>query len=532
MAKTIEQLQEELGKVSKDTRRAYDLLYSKQRSGRYYLGLYRQLDIAKNTLKKKGLFESAKKEAESIIASLEPKIKEAEAEYKKFQEQKNALNKELKAIKTEEQEKKTKTATTKGIVNIYTDVLDELKKAELGIEGYQGETKYQDAYRKAEQVYNDAIKKGISLPPLGSPKIVVPPLAVKEDTGVKGEKTVTPENISAFIGTLADPKNSAILKQVQQDLVDNFGYKGLVDGKYSLPLQNAINSIATSRSSLPANLQGNDFRTFIADKTSSSLLGLTATGAATGSGGTSIANYIADATQAAAIVNSVVQKVLRREASAKEVKDLSAILVDAQKKNPFRTTNGIRTGGINEEQLLTDVIKSGTYAANKKLGALPILKKLAAEVNTRKGEARNLDAEVIRQTARSNMLELTDAQVNNFLNDLKAGQDINTINSRIRNIAAMGMPDNIKKMVADGVDLETIYQPYKNRMASILELNPESINMNDATLRSAIGPDKEMSLYDFQKALRRDSRWQYTNQAKEEVSSTALRVLRDFGFQG
>jgi hypothetical protein len=41
-----------------------------------------------------------------------------------------------------------------------------------------------------------------------------------------------------------------------------------------------------------------------------------------------------------------------------------------------------------------------------------------------------------------------------------------------------------------------------------------------------------MSLYDFEKMLRKDNRWQYTNQAKEEVSSVAMKVLRDFGFQG
>jgi hypothetical protein len=43
-----------------------------------------------------------------------------------------------------------------------------------------------------------------------------------------------------------------------------------------------------------------------------------------------------------------------------------------------------------------------------------------------------------------------------------------------------------------------------------------------------------MNLYDFRKALKvRISRWQYTAQAKEDVSDTAaLQVLRDFGFQG
>lgn len=495
MAKTLEQIQQEFNAITLTTKEAYNKLQNLSSSQEF---------INKN----KAAYAAAQKA------------------YKDAQEKKNALSKELEAAKSAV----VKQAKRKSISDVYQKTLKELRNAELGIEGYQGEIKYQDAYRKAEQAYNNAIKEGVNLLPLGSPKIVVPPLAVEEVAGAEGD-TTTPENISAFIGTLADPKNSAILKAVQQDLVNNFGYKGPVDGKYSLPLQTAINSLATNRSSLPANLQGKDLRTFLADKASSSLLGMTATGAAGGSGGTSIANYIADATQAAALVTTVVQRVLGREASAKEIKDLSAILVDAQKKNPFKTTNGIRTGGINEEQLLTDVIKSGTYAANKKLGALPTLGKLATEVKTRKGEAQNLDAQSIRETARANMLELSDVQVNNFLADLKAGQDIKTINSRIRNIAAMGMPDSIKKMVADGTDLEIIYQPYKTRMATVLDLNPQSININDATLRSAIGPDKEMPLYEFEKALRKDSRWQYTDNAREKVSQISQRIRQDFGFE-
>jgi hypothetical protein len=69
-------------------------------------------------------------------------------------------------------------------------------------------------------------------------------------------------------------------------------------------------------------------------------------------------------------------------------------------------------------------------------------------------------------------------------------------------------------------------------MATILELPENSITLNDPTLRGAITADKTMTIFDFEKQLRRDARWQYTDQAKEEVSSAALRVLRDFGFQG
>ena len=69
-------------------------------------------------------------------------------------------------------------------------------------------------------------------------------------------------------------------------------------------------------------------------------------------------------------------------------------------------------------------------------------------------------------------------------------------------------------------------------MANILELDPNTIDLNDKTLRSAITDKGDMNIYDFKKLLRRDDRWQYTEQAKEDVSTAALDVLRDFGFQG
>jgi hypothetical protein len=48
----------------------------------------------------------------------------------------------------------------------------------------------------------------------------------------------------------------------------------------------------------------------------------------------------------------------------------------------------------------------------------------------------------------------------------------------------------------------------------------------------AINEKGDMNIYDYKKALRQDSRWQYTGQAKESVSNAALKVLKDFGFQG
>ena len=110
--------------------------------------------------------------------------------------------------------------------------------------------------------------------------------------------------------------------------------------------------------------------------------------------------------------------------------------------------------------------------------------------------------------------------------------DINRIAQDARMLASQGQPEYVRGLLNQGYDLQDIYAPYRSQMAAVLELDPNTIDLNDATLRSAITDKGDMNLYDFKKALKQDSRWQYTANAKEEVSNAALGILRDFGFQG
>lgn len=141
----------------------------------------------------------------------------------------------------------------------------------------------------------------------------------------------------------------------------------------------------------------------------------------------------------------------------------------------------------------------------------------------------------LRATARANGFNLDKDfgnQINGWLQDISRGASVDDFKRLIRQQAKLGLPEKIGSLLDEGLDLANVYAPYRNAMASLLEVTPDSINLDDPLLRSAYGQDKEMSVYDFKRAIRKDPRWQYTDNAREEVSNAALSILRDFGFQG
>ena len=151
------------------------------------------------------------------------------------------------------------------------------------------------------------------------------------------------------------------------------------------------------------------------------------------------------------------------------------------------------------------------------------------------GGAAGVSLTELQKTASANGLDLNKqfgSSLQGWLQKIAQGESPETYKQIIRDTAKIGLPDRVASLIDKGVDLETIYNPYRNMMAATLEVNPETIKLNDPTLRMAIGPEKEMSLYDYQRSLRKDARWQYTDNARQDVSSIAKTVLKDFGFQG
>lgn len=186
-----------------------------------------------------------------------------------------------------------------------------------------------------------------------------------------------------------------------------------------------------------------------------------------------------------------------------------------------------------------DVLAGQIYdLANE--GNAPIIKSaIRAKILYKPGAILGGEAGVslaeLQKTAAANGLNLEKqfgSSLQGWLQKIAQGESTETYKQIIRDTAKIGLPDRVASLIDKGVDLDTIYNPYRNMMAATLEVNPETIKLNDPTLRMAIGPEKEMSLYDYQRSLRKDARWQYTDNARQDVSSIARTVLKDFGFQG
>lgn len=150
----------------------------------------------------------------------------------------------------------------------------------------------------------------------------------------------------------------------------------------------------------------------------------------------------------------------------------------------------------------------------------------------------------LQRIAKSNGLKLEDilpkfsvpqgsTLENVVLQKLATGEiDPNAIAQTARQFAAQGQPEYVRGLLNQGYDLQQIYAPYRNVMASTLEVDADQIDLNDPTLRGAITNEGDMNIYDFKKLLRKDSRWDTTENARQEVSSAVYSILRDFGFQG
>jgi hypothetical protein len=459
------------------------------------------------------------------IKKNQDKYDEIQQAYKDAQEKKNNARKALDTAKGEQK----KAAEAKTAETVYNKTLDNLARAELGLNGLKGEEKYIAAYQAAQEAFNSVT--GLGATPkktLPEPKVVLPVTDVQGTQGAEAQQIQGPTTYSDALTFLTDPKNKESLIRAQQGLT-SFGYKGNIKGDPDATFTAALNKAATDYANLPVPWRTGSLLDFIVNPTAG------ATGAGGTGTGTKYDPYgtlsVWDKTKTKSELTTLFDNLgIDRDPTAKEVNDIYAQLDKKQKEQKatvtkYKVINGVRTAvttpGFNQAEFVTDLVK------NTKEYKDIVAKKATQE------ESKNLVAtQTLRSVADKNGITLSPEQLNTFADRVKKGEDVSIVGNDIRKLAAIGQPDSVKKLIDSGVDLSTIYSPYKTLLAQTLEINPNSISLNDPTLRMAIGPEKEMSLYEYQRALRKDNRWQYTDQARGEAADVAKTVLKDFGFMG
>jgi hypothetical protein len=120
---------------------------------------------------------------------------------------------------------------------------------------------------------------------------------------------------------------------------------------------------------------------------------------------------------------------------------------------------------------------------------------------------------------------------------LKYKDDIETYNNQIREIAKSQYP-TLAEQIDSGFTVRQLASPYTQSMSRLLEIDPGTISLNDRTIRQALtglnpeGKPMTTPLWQFEQQLRQDPRWNYTNNAQEELMGTARQVLKNFGLVG
>jgi hypothetical protein len=241
-------------------------------------------------------------------------------------------------------------------------------------------------------------------------------------------------------------------------------------------------------------------------------------------------------------VNKVFQRYYGRDASETE---LSTFVPELRAK--YKSKSGASKSTVKETYKNGVLTETVYLTADKQDPAIFLEDKIKTQLATGQQEINTLAIPEgpsgkyfvgIKNLAYDNGIKLSDADATSYANKIVAGLvDENTVYGTIRESAASAFPSLADKIKA-GLDLKTLASPYIQSMSDILEIPDTAIDLFDPKIRSAMAytlPDGKVgtkSIYDFEKELRKDDRWQYTNKAREQAASVATTVLRDFGFMG
>jgi hypothetical protein len=217
---------------------------------------------------------------------------------------------------------------------------------------------------------------------------------------------------------------------------------------------------------------------------------------------------------------------LRKQYTSKDGKSKTTVK-SVYKNGQLISTDYLTAEGVDPADWVEEKIKQQILTGNQPVNALNIPEGPAGDYFVK-----------LKNFAGNNGIRLSDEAATTYANQI-VGQAVSedTIFNTIRESSATAFPSLAEK-IKNGINLKTLADPYIQSMSDILEIPASSVDLFDPNIRSALsytmkdGSVGTKSIYDFERELRKDSRWQYTEKARKEVAGATMQVLRDFGLQG
>ena len=167
----------------------------------------------------------------------------------------------------------------------------------------------------------------------------------------------------------------------------------------------------------------------------------------------------------------------------------------------------------------------------------PLLEQTILEGGDLGGDSAEFERNIV-QWADQNGLNLSGSTIAKYVAaGVTGASSIDDIKNDLRKTYLAGAYPAWSDRIQAGMDPADIAAPYKQRMARLLEVDENQIDLNDQLLQQAmqgVGPDGKPSvvpLYAFDKQIKKDDRWQYTENAMDTYAKVGTGLLQMFGLR-
>jgi hypothetical protein len=168
-------------------------------------------------------------------------------------------------------------------------------------------------------------------------------------------------------------------------------------------------------------------------------------------------------------------------------------------------------------------------------GLAPALEQSIAGEGELMGVAGDVENDLLNWARRNGLNLSRQAAAKYIANITTRKQSLDDAKNDIRRTYMAGMFPGWADKINEGFDPSDLFEPYRDSALRLLELS--DIGFDDPIMKRAtqsIGPDgkpMQMPLYQFEEEIRKDPRWQYTDNAYESYSNVGTQLLRMFGFR-